>query len=44
VAPIFIGEAGVVLGCTDIGDASVMLVVCETLMGVAELAVAWASS
>jgi hypothetical protein len=43
VALIFMGEVGVVLGCTNMGDASVMLVVCETLMGIAELAVAWAS-
>jgi hypothetical protein len=37
------GEVGVVLGCTNMGDASVMLAVCKTLMGVVELAVAWAS-
>ena len=43
-APISMGEVGVVLGCADMGEADVGLVVCETLMGVADLAVEWACS
>jgi len=40
---MFMGEVGVVLGMTDMGDASVVLAVCEMLMGITDLKVGWAS-
>jgi hypothetical protein len=40
---MFMGEVGVVLDMTDMGDASVVLAVCEMFMGITDLEVGWAS-